>query len=323
MKIALTLGIAFLLFPSGAETEGVEGNPIDLTPHGVIIPVGEDPYALALRPDGLFLYVANMGDDTVTVIDTTLNTAIVTIKVDHIPIRIRFAPKGDAAFVVTISGAVSVLDALEHAFFTTLWWEGISPTDLAVAPDGNHLYIMNGLTSDVSLVNLTLGVEERRIAVAGNFGFVVMDPAGSYAYAASIFSSAIAAIDTTQNLVIGSTAVAEFPSDMAVSSDGRHLFVSSVPADTLSVIDTASLEIEAAIRVGNTPRGIAENPRKHELYVANTNATVFSVIDLTTLTLTREVEVGTGITDIATHPLGDRIYLANATRDAVMVIPVP
>ncbi|MFC9769724.1 YncE family protein, partial [Rhodococcus jostii] len=43
------------------------------------VPVGADPYGLAITPDGAFAYVANFGGDTVSVIDTTTNTVATTV----------------------------------------------------------------------------------------------------------------------------------------------------------------------------------------------------------------------------------------------------
>jgi YVTN family beta-propeller protein len=43
------------------------------------IPVGDNPAAMAVSPDSKRLYVANLGDRTVSVIDTTTNKVTATI----------------------------------------------------------------------------------------------------------------------------------------------------------------------------------------------------------------------------------------------------
>jgi len=48
--------------------------------------VGKDPRGVAITPDGRYVYVANYGDDTISVIDTTNNKVIDTIKVGKRPV---------------------------------------------------------------------------------------------------------------------------------------------------------------------------------------------------------------------------------------------
>jgi YVTN family beta-propeller protein len=50
------------------------------------IPVGGDPYGVAVSPDGSKVYVTNAGSDTVSVIATASNTVIDTISVGSGPI---------------------------------------------------------------------------------------------------------------------------------------------------------------------------------------------------------------------------------------------
>ncbi len=52
------------------------------------IAVGRDPRGISLDPEGRRAYVANHGDDTVSVIDTATNTVVDTIAVGHGPISL-------------------------------------------------------------------------------------------------------------------------------------------------------------------------------------------------------------------------------------------
>jgi YVTN family beta-propeller protein len=68
------------------------------------IPVGNDPIDVAVNPDGDKVYVANTGDNPVSVIDTATNMVLAVLPVDNGPsafgvfIQPRFAgTPGDAA----------------------------------------------------------------------------------------------------------------------------------------------------------------------------------------------------------------------------------
>src|SRR5260370_29812046 len=56
---------------------------VDTSTNTVIatIPVGNTPYAVAVRPDGSRAYIGNQNDNTVSAIDTSTNTVIATIPV--------------------------------------------------------------------------------------------------------------------------------------------------------------------------------------------------------------------------------------------------
>ena len=56
---------------------------IDVATNTVVatVPVGSNPVAVAVTPDGAFAYVTNANDSTVLVIDSTTNTVVATVPV--------------------------------------------------------------------------------------------------------------------------------------------------------------------------------------------------------------------------------------------------
>ena len=75
--------------------------PIDTATNtpGTAIPVGSDPFGIAITPDGKTAYVTNDGSDTVTPIDTATNTPGTPIPVGSIPDGIAITPDGKTAYV--------------------------------------------------------------------------------------------------------------------------------------------------------------------------------------------------------------------------------
>lgn len=86
--------------------------PVSVAPAIVKIPVGTKPYGVAVSPDGRWVYTANYGDNTVSVVDPT-NTAVAR----------TFSVGPDSCRGLC---------------------EG--PLSLALSPDGNNLYVMGGTT---------------------------------------------------------------------------------------------------------------------------------------------------------------------------------
>ena len=59
---------------------------IDTNAVPATIPVGSNPYGVAVTPDGRTAYVANAGSNTVSVIDTASNAVTATIPVGSYPV---------------------------------------------------------------------------------------------------------------------------------------------------------------------------------------------------------------------------------------------
>jgi YVTN family beta-propeller protein len=58
------------------------------------VPVGSDPFAVAVTPDGTHVYVANNGSNNVSVIRTATNTVVKTIPVGNNPVGVAITPDG-------------------------------------------------------------------------------------------------------------------------------------------------------------------------------------------------------------------------------------
>src|SRR6202034_1856941 len=70
--------------------------PVNLTSRkaGKAIPVGTDPQAIAVTPNGRTAYVLDWGGGTVTLIDTATDTAQRPIRVGSFPSAIAISPDG-------------------------------------------------------------------------------------------------------------------------------------------------------------------------------------------------------------------------------------
>jgi YVTN family beta-propeller protein len=73
------------------------------------IPVGINPRGLAVAPDSHHAFVVNVGDDTMSVIDTATGTVIGTSFVGYSPDEVAVAPDGTAYITARGDGTVTVL----------------------------------------------------------------------------------------------------------------------------------------------------------------------------------------------------------------------
>jgi|SRR6516165_4260777 YVTN family beta-propeller protein len=111
------------------------------------IPVGANPYSVAVTADGSKAYVTNTGSQTVSVIDTATNTVTATIPAGTFPLGVAVTPDGSKVYVTNPSGvqSVSVIAAATNTVIATIPVGG--PDGVAVSPDGSKVYVADSFGS--------------------------------------------------------------------------------------------------------------------------------------------------------------------------------
>jgi YVTN family beta-propeller protein len=147
---ALTLVLALLLLlPAGANPQNAyitnsgsnTVSVIDTATNTVTatIPVGLEPWGVAVTPDGSKIYVTNFGDTTVSVIETASNTVAATIPVGNRPQGVAVTPDGTKAYV-TAGNTVLVIATSSNTVTATIPI-AILADGVAVTPDGTKDYV--------------------------------------------------------------------------------------------------------------------------------------------------------------------------------------
>lgn len=96
------------------------------------VAVGMNPEGIAIHETANRAYVANSGDGTVSVLDTTNNTIVTTITVSTTPMAVAVRPIANRAYVTNNgSGTVSVIDTTSNSVIGTIT-VGASPLGIAV-----------------------------------------------------------------------------------------------------------------------------------------------------------------------------------------------
>jgi YVTN family beta-propeller protein len=128
----------------------ISGNDIDTIPD-----VGTGPVGAALTPGGETLFVANLEDDTVAVIDTSELTVAATINVGNGPWGVAVAADGDFAFVTnSMDDTVSVISTDARTVTRTLS-VGDQPMGIAAPVNGDFAYAVNQADRTISKITAT------------------------------------------------------------------------------------------------------------------------------------------------------------------------
>jgi hypothetical protein len=114
---------------------------------GKAIPVGTDPAAVVVTPDGRTVYVANEGSTTVTSIDTATRRPGPPRFAHHRrrgPRAIAMSPRTGTAYVANFGSDTVTPISLETNTTRPAIPAGFAPDSVAVTPDGEHLVVSDG-----------------------------------------------------------------------------------------------------------------------------------------------------------------------------------
>lgn len=134
------------------------------------IPTGRFPHDIISYQEQNMLFVSNMGEDSISVIDVVKNKEIKRILVENTPLKIAVSNDRRYLYVCMSylgydqDGYIGII-SLDNLQLIEKIKVGYSPVDLF--EDNGYLYISNFCGGSISIVNLSTMKEERRIDVGG------------------------------------------------------------------------------------------------------------------------------------------------------------
>lgn len=270
-----------------------------------------------------FAYISNVGDNTVSVIDTASNTVVATVPVGHAPRGVAVNHTATRIYVTNwADGTVSVIDTSTNIVTATIP-VGNEPYGAAVNPTGTRVYVTNFASDTVSVIDTVSNAVVDTVPVGiGPFGIAV-SRVGTWtrAYVVNNQDHTVSVIDTNTNTVIDLITVEPSPYGIAVNPTGTQAYVTHwAPNYIVSVIDTTSNAVTATVPVGTNPFGVASNLAGTKVYVTNHSDNTVSEIDTAANSVTAVIGVGTYPLGVTVNRAGTRVYAANSNSNTVSVI---
>ncbi len=270
---------------------------------------GSGPLAIAISPNGEYLYVVNNNDTTDTggISGYTIGqggalTAIAlgTLTTGDEPDGIAISPNGEYLYVTNqgsstgengISGYTIGQGGALTAITSGTTMTGDSPIEIAISPNGDHRYATNSSSTGAN------GISGYTIGTGG----------------------ALTAISS------GTTTTAGIPADLAFSPNGDYLYVTissgttstdGISAYTIGTGGALTAITAGTFTAGDGPTGIAISPNGDYLYVTNHGQDTISGFTIGsggTLTAFSSEPLTTGEVPefIAISPNGDYLYVSN------------
>jgi YVTN family beta-propeller protein len=155
-------------------------------------------------------------DSSVSVIDASTNSVVTTVPVgDQLSggtAGLQVAPGSGRIYVAkqfgpSDPGSVFVVDRSTNAVVGGPIPVGVSPSAVAVAPDGSRVLIGNGGSRNISIIDTSTDSVMATVSLDGTADGIAVTSDGSHAYVASQNPALVSVINLATNSVVGTIPV--------------------------------------------------------------------------------------------------------------------
>lgn len=308
-----------VLFLAGCAQRGMQESPMS-----------------SMDTDTEFLYVANQGEATVSVIAIGTNEIVQTIDLKQLgfsenakPHHIAVEPDGSFWYLSMI-GENKVLkfnranELVGQAAFEVPGMLAVHPTD-GMLMVGRSMSAVNPPQSIGVIKRSDMSVEEISVLFPRPHALVV-DPRGDFFYSASLAQNQIASVDAVEESVdlVSMKGPVHTIVQFALSPDGNTMVASTELTNKVMIFDTSTPlkpVLVDSISVNAAPWHPVYSPDGRHVYVGNKRANTISVLDIPARKVVKVIE-GEGIAQphgSAISPDGRYVYISNNNMDMHMV----
>ncbi len=282
--------------------------------------VGEGPCSIFSLPSGEYVYVANVFDDNVSVIQTSTNTVVETVSVGNNPIGICSLPSGEYLYVANRSDDnVSAIRTSDNSVVETVS-VGEHPSALCSHPSGDYVYVTHFYDDNISVIQTSNNTVVETVSVGNNPVDICSLPSGEFVYVANRSGDNVSVIRTSDNTVVETVSVGDYPSTICSLPSGEYVYVGNGSDNNISVIRTYDNTVVETLGVGEHPSALCSLPSGDYVYVTNLADDNVSVIRTSDNAVVEKVNVDEFPNAICSLPSGEFLYVANYGDDRVSVL---
>ena len=285
---------------------------------------GSNPYQITppITVNGIpYIYVANQGDATVSVIRKNDHTLVATIPVGDEPYGVVPVTISGTTYVYvanTGSDDVSVINTTTNTVVATV---DVGVLPYYVTAVGSQVYVTNGRSNTVSVINantntvtdtISVGSYPRGIKARGTDLYVANYGDPNYSGGNSV--SVINSLTNTVTATIIMPAGVDGP--RGVTALGSNVYVANFRSHNVTIIDANTNTVTTTVNVGTGPRGMATVGT--DVYVENFEDGTVSVLDTNTNTISSTIHVGSSPSGITAA--GTDLYLTRFQDDRMSIL---
>ncbi|MFQ6115428.1 MAG: YncE family protein, partial [bacterium] len=286
------------------------------------IAVGKGPDALFLTPDEHYLYVANVGDTFISVIDTRTDKVVQTIDGTDYPWGFT---RLDETNLVAVSGydkGIDVIDFTTHKIVRSRRYQQ-NLGGIASTKDGKTLFVAaTGENKVLKIDANSLEILDEYQTGNGPDGVgISRDNSKIYVTNTKDGTISVINVNTKKSRVIKTGGKPEL---IHYNHDHSLLYISNFVENKIHILDTETAKIVHEITGLDGPEEAVLSRSGDVLYVVNFNSSkVFSYDAKTYEKRPQEFSVGSKPIGIVSALNDSKLYLSNYGDNAVSVIRVP
>ena len=214
---------------------------------------GKEPAGIDISRDGSRLYVANKGDDTISVLDPRHRKSLKTIPTGHQPMAVAVSNNGKMLYVLAhADNEVLAYDASsgkEKARATV----PTGPFSLALDPKGKYLYVSSFDANQVSVLD-TSTLAEVAVVKVGDGAYDLVASRDGQIYVSCVEEGAVVQFPYEDwSSEPKATPVGSRPYGLALSADESQLFVALEGDSRLAVLSLPGLQNKTSLDLGVIP----------------------------------------------------------------------
>ena len=242
-----------------------QADVIDVTTRRSVahLPMGDDPEAFDLSPDGKILYVSGEESGELVVLDAATGRKIKAVAVGEEPEGVLSSPDGKVVYVT--SEAASLVHVVDPASGKVVRNIPVAkrPRRFALTPDGSQLWVTSELGAAVTVLSTrdysvlgtvkfaVKGARDTEITPVG----ITLSRDGKRAFVALGQSNHVAFVDVTTRKVTDLVLVGKRAWNVTLNKAGDRLWVVNGLSDDVTVVDVPSAKAIKSIPVGRVPYG--------------------------------------------------------------------
>lgn len=267
------------------------------------------------------IYVANFKDNTISVIDPTINKVTYTISVPNGPEGMVITPDGRYVYLSSSdNGQVSVIDTTKDAVIANID-VGYKPKGLAITTDGGKVL--------AAVANAVVTIDTHSNQIVHQYPIkephnIAISPDGKTAYVGSQDPEhfALIVINLTQNHIEGKIPLHYAPRDIQFSPSGKCLYFTVAGDNAILILDTIKHQIIAKMPTGSSPHGLLFSHKGDLGFTVSQGSGQLQIFNPKLSNIVHEIPLGKLPHSIALTANDAKAYVTNEGSNSVSVVDI-
>ncbi len=276
-----------------------------------------DPAGISYDYADHTVFVAEMGNNTVSVVSSITNKVIAYIYVQSEPMGIAYDQANGLVYVTNYkTDNVTVINGTTYNIVQVIP-VGKNPDNLVYDPYNGYIYVADYYGNNVTVIDGTTNSVKATVYVGANPYGLAYDSSNYKIFVTNYGSNSVTVINGTS--VVYTIPNITSPYGAVYDPANEFLYVAS-SSSNISVINVATYSIYTIIPVGNGPFQVIYDPLNQYIFVSNSMSNNITIINGTSNIAEYTVYVGHTPSGLSFNPYNGYVYVSNTGTGTLSII---